>query len=400
MKILHTADWHLGKQLLKEDLKQDHELFFEFLIETIVSQEVDVLLVTGDIFDYANPSNESKRSYLDLLFRLKNLGKIKIIITAGNHDSISYLESAKSVLSLLDITIVGDLETVDLVPLMEDNLVKAIVIPVPFLSDRVLRHGAEMTNQEEKINIIKESLMEVFTTWSLKAKELYPGIPIIALGHLYVQGASISESERDIQIGNQAGVAAAGFDELFDYFALGHIHKPQILTPHVRYSGSPIALSFSERKDNKVVILLEIEEKEIKQTSIPVPKIRDLVKFTGNLTEVIAKVESYQPQCKLQAFIELDVIEEIENPSKLLEMKTFEADYKSDTVKIIKSRLSFASQNITASKFTSGITIAELSPKDVFRKKVESTSMAEADKEMVYLAFDELLEQVLNPEQL
>ena len=233
MKILHTADWHLGKQLLKEDLKQDHELFFEFLIETIVSQEVDVLLVTGDIFDYANPSNESKRSYLDLLFRLKNLGKIKIIITAGNHDSISYLESAKSVLSLLDITIVGDLETVDLVPLMEDNLVKAIVIPVPFLSDRVLRHGAEMTNQEEKINIIKESLMEVFTTWSLKAKELYPGIPIIALGHLYVQGASISESERDIQIGNQAGVAAAGFDELFDYFALGHIHKPQILTLHV-----------------------------------------------------------------------------------------------------------------------------------------------------------------------
>ena len=159
-------------------------------------------------------------------------------------------------------------------------------------------------------------------------------------------------------------------------------------------------MSFSERKDNKVVILLEIEEKEIKQTSIPVPKIRDLVKFTGNLTEVIAKVESYQPQCKLQAFIELDVIEEIENPSKLLEMKTFEADYKSDTVKIIKSRLSFASQNITASKFTSGITIAELSPKDVFRKKVESTSMAEADKEMVYLAFDELLEQVLNPEQL
>ncbi|MBK8387780.1 MAG: exonuclease subunit SbcD [Saprospiraceae bacterium] len=361
---------------------------------------MDVLLVTGDIFDYANPSNESKRSYLDLLFRLKNLGKIKIIITAGNHDSISYLESAKSVLSLLDITIVGDLETVDLVPLMEDNLVKAIVIPVPFLSDRVLRHGAEMTNQEEKINIIKESLMEVFTTWSLKAKELYPGIPIIALGHLYVQGASISESERDIQIGNQAGVAAAGFDELFDYFALGHIHKPQILTPHVRYSGSPIALSFSERKDNKVVILLEIEEKEIKQTSIPVPKIRDLVKFTGNLTEVIAKVESYQPQCKLQAFVELDVIEEIENPSKLLEMKTFEADYKSDAVKIIKSRLSFASQNITASKFTSGITIAELSPKDVFRKKVESTSMAEADKEMVYLAFDELLEQVLNPEQL
>ena len=189
-------------------------------------------------------------------------------------------------------------------------------------------------------------------------------------------------------------------DELFDYFALGHIHKPQILTPHVRYSGSPIALSFSERKDNKVVILLEIEEKEIKQTSIPVPKIRDLVKFTGNLTEVIAKVESYQPQCKLQAFIELDVIEENENPSKLLEMKTFEADYKSDAVKIIKSRLSFASQNITASKFTSGITIAELSPKDVFRKKVESTSMAEADKEMVYLAFDELLEQVLNPEQL
>ncbi|HOY13715.1 MAG TPA: exonuclease subunit SbcD [Saprospiraceae bacterium] len=400
MRILHTADWHLGKQLLKEDLKEDHELFFEFLLETIVSQEVDVLLVSGDVFDYANPSNESKRLYLDLLFKLKKLKNIKIIITAGNHDSISYLESAKAVLSLLDITVIGDLEHVDLIPLVEDGHVKAVVSPVPFLSDRVLRRGAEMTNQEEKISIVKESLMEVFTSWSLKAKELYPEIPIIALGHLYVQGASISESERDIQIGNQAGVPAASFDALFDYFALGHIHKPQILTPRVRYSGSPIALSFSERTDNKVVILLEIAEKGIQQTSLPVPKIRDLVKFSGTLSEVIAKVEDYKPLCKLQAFVEMDVLETDENPSKLLELKTFESDFKSDTLKIIKSRLTFTGQNKAVPNFTSGITIAELSPKEVFGKKVEATSMSDEDKEMVYLAFDELLEHVLNPEKI
>ena len=119
-------------------------------------------------------------------------------------------------------------------------------------------------------------------------------MPIIAMGHLYAAGATTSDSEREIQIGYQSPVNAEDFPESFDYIALGHIHRPQFVAQQtrIRYSGSPIALSFSEKSDKKIVIELEITPEGIEQTSHPVPAFRKLVKFSGTFEEVKAAVET------------------------------------------------------------------------------------------------------------
>ena len=401
MKILHTADWHIGKQLLKEDLVEDHRLFFKFLLKTIEDKQVDVVLVSGDIFDLANPSNQSKKLYLDVLGQMKKVRpNIKVIITAGNHDSISYLESSKQILSLLDIEVVGDLYDVVILPIEGQDGEKVAIVPIPFLHDRVLRQGTEMASDEERIEAVREGLFKVFESWSKKAKEEYVDYKIIGMGHLFAQGASISESERHIQIGNLAGVTAARFDGLFDYLALGHIHKPQKLTDRVRYAGSPIALSFSERKDQKTLVLLHVTKEGIEKEIIEIPKIRDLIKFSGTLDDVISKLLSFKNTALLTAFAELDVREENVDPSIVLNLKTIETTFESSEVKIVKSRISFTQQEVGLNKIaTGGVLIEDLQPFDVFIKKLDGMKFNPEDRKQTIEAFHALLDDVQNADR-
>ena len=188
----------------------------------------------------------------------------QVIITGGNHDYISTLEAPADVLSALNIQVIGGAkETIsdELIEVSINNELQCVVAAVPFLRDKDIREINASESYEEAKDAVNNGIVKHYQQLAEEAGKYT--CPLIAMGHLYVQGASQSESERDIHIGNLAGLRVDSFPDKFDYVALGHIHRPQKFKDTIRYSGSPLPLSFSERKDNKQVIVLSVEGKKI-----------------------------------------------------------------------------------------------------------------------------------------
>ncbi len=407
MKIIHTADWHIGKVLHKHPLADEINLFFEWLFKLIESEKVDLLLVSGDIFDLANPSAKDRQLYYGFLRKL--VGKnLKIIITGGNHDSIGFLEAPKELLSELNINIVGgainNIEE-ELIEVKDKNgKLELIVAAVPFLRDKDLRNSETDELYKNRTEAIREGIKTHYHTLGQICADKYPDIPAIAMGHLFAVGSEISDSERDIHIGNAAAIESSAFPKSFQYIALGHIHRPQIIggSPYIRYSGSPIALSFSEKEDQKKIILLEINGLKLTAPKvIDVPKSRELKKFSGNLMEISAKLEKYKPDYPLVSFVELEIKEDSFSSKMLMDVEDLKANFSEGTAfKILKSKTTFKSgTKDTADLFKTGESIEDLSPKDVFEKRLDLENLEDELKESMKAAFQELLEAVQQNEQ-
>lgn len=398
MKILHTSDWHIGKQLHKYDLSEDLDLFFGWLIDYIETENIDVLLVSGDIFDQANPSQAAYKQYYDLLKRLINLD-CKIILTGGNHDSAAVLNAPAELLKAFDISVIGGSmeEMSDMFITVEKNDEKIVVAAIPFLKDRDIRKSAAGETYATKIEQIKSGLHTYFSNINTHYKDNHSEEVFIVMGHLYVQGSEISDSERDIQIGNQAGVEAHMFGGIPHYVALGHIHKPQVISQeqNIHYCGSPIPLSFSEKEDCKQINVITIEDNKIARVEIvPIPKHRNLITFEGNLHEVENYLNNYSEETTLMSLAEIIVNEENES---LERRQAFEALINSrpeGNIEIVKSRLNFKSKIRGASDaFAVGTNVADVTPMQMFEKKLELESGLENTEELKN-AFREILEEL------
>ena len=387
MKILVTADWHIGKRLHNEDLTDDLNLFFEWLLEQIKLNDVKYLLVAGDIFDNNNPSNESTRIYYAFLRKLSALN-CKAIITAGNHDSPSFIDVPKDLLSEFDISVFGIFPGVDrlyeiFVPLKDDSgEVIAVVAAIPFLQDRFVRQVGEGEGAKEIAEKIKQGMKSLFAQIGAALNVTYPVIPKIGMAHLHAQGTQISEAEREIQIGNQEGIAANDIDQ-FDYLALGHIHTGQtVLKGKIQYASSPISLGFSENRYQHKVVMLEIENNQIKESEIPVKKNRSLYQFKGTITEVGQHVKLLKNKYKLQMLLDVLIEEDNYDPrinDKLNEIKENLA--VKNEIKIINTRIHFKDK--TATRFSSTFDTNELNdhnPIDVFKSRISGRSEEEQTK--------------------
>lgn len=387
MKILVTADWHIGKRLHNEDLTEDMNLFFEWLLEQIKLNDVKYLLVAGDIFDNNNPSNESTRIYYAFLRKLSALN-CKAIITAGNHDSPSFIDVPKDLLSEFDISVFGIFPGVDrldeiFVPLKNDSgEVVAVVAAIPFLQDRFVRQVGEGEGAREIAEKIKQGMKSLFAQIGAALHVSYPVIPKIGMAHLHAQGAQISEAEREIQIGNQEGISANDLDQ-FDYLALGHIHTGQtVLKGKIQYASSPISLGFSENRYQHKVVMLEIENNQIKESEIPVIKNRSLYQLKGTITEVEEHVKLLKNKYKLQMLLDVLIEEDNYDPrinDKLNEIKENLA--VKNEIKIINTRIHFKDK--TATRFSSTFDTNELNnlnPIDVFKSRINGRSEEEQTK--------------------
>ena len=403
MKILHTADWHIGKVLHKHELREELMLFFDWLIDTIGKESIDVLLVSGDVFDLANPAVKDRELYYQFLSRLLKYD-IQVIITGGNHDAVGLLNAPQKILQHLNISIIGgatDNIEDELIPAIgSDGNIELIVAAVPFLRDRNLRNKNTDNQYKNRIEAIRDGIRSHYTQLLDLCLSKYPNIPAIAMGHLYASGSITSESERDIHIGNAAAVDSAIFSENFSYVALGHIHRPQIVgnNPYIRYSGSPIALSFSERKDTKSVIIINVENGTATEPQIlTVPKYRELFKIKGTEQEVIEVLKDFKPEYDLPSFVELDVIEEKFNPLILSRVDSLVAQYdNNDSFKILKSRVTFREGGKDTSElFSEGTNIDDITPLDVFDKLLEQRNVDIQNIQVLQDAFRELLEETL-----
>jgi DNA repair protein SbcD/Mre11 len=377
MKILHTSDWHIGQNFMGKSREEEHFAFFTWLYETIKSNEIDVLIVAGDIFDTGTPPNYALELYYNLLKQLSSISNLYIIITAGNHDSISTLKAPKQLLHALNVHVVtsGDEDENELVPIYKEKELIGIVCAVPFLRDSVVRKSISSQTLSEKELSLNEGIKNHYTSVYDEALKITDKkVPLIATGHLTTVGSRTSESERDIYIGGTIDIGSDFLGKYFDYVALGHLHINQIVgVEHVRYSGSPIALSFSEAKNKKRVNIVTFENDVVKVEELDIPQTRALLVIRGNLESIVKELERIEDKT---SWIEIHVNDD--NPM-----------YANQSIRELASKLELTllavkidkSEKALYTKKEQILSLDELTPFDVFTKRLELEKLEDKEFE-------------------
>ncbi|MDR0516545.1 MAG: exonuclease SbcCD subunit D C-terminal domain-containing protein [Fibromonadaceae bacterium] len=280
MKLLHTSDWHLGRMLYsKKERSEEHERFLEWLLSTIKENGIDALLIAGDIFDSASPSNLSLKMYYDFLLKVRSCGCGNVVVVGGNHDSPSLLDAPKEILSALNVKVVGkaceNLEDEVIVLENEDKKPIAVICAVPFLRERDISRFAEGETYSDRSKRIRDGLSrhyaEIAEIAKNKFKKLNKKVPIVATGHLSVKGgkANAGDGVRETYIGTIECIESGIFSAVFDYIALGHFHVASAISERIRYCGSPIPMGFSEAGQQKSVVIADFEKNIISEIKIP-----------------------------------------------------------------------------------------------------------------------------------
>ena len=283
-RVLHTADWHLGKLLNDQSRDEEHARFLDWLLAAVKEHDVDAIILAGDVFDTANPPQSALGRYFDFVSGLYRQGGCALVVIAGNHDSAAQLEAPKQALHSLNTHVVGFLaEKPEARILCLPNVKnpKVAIAMMPFLRDRDLRVGKAGESADDIRSQVVAGIRQRYAEAAQAVKDAGTTCPALATGHLTVLGAKTSDSERDIHIGGLGAVTPDSFPDSFAYVALGHLHRPQTTDDggRVRYAGSPIALSFSEAEDSKEVRILDVTAKGIAQQGLAIPVFRRLAQI-------------------------------------------------------------------------------------------------------------------------
>lgn len=290
MKILHSADWHLGMELNRVSLLDAQKDFLRQLKEIVIEEEVDVILVAGDVYDTSLATREAIELYDSAMHMLCMELKKQVVIIAGNHDSAARLSSCSSLLAPMGLHIYGKIEE-KVVPL---HIEDAWIYPLPFFHPQTIRrvYGKEVTDEQEAFALICEELSPY-----LKQEGCH-----ILMAHAFVADAEVSESDRFAQVGGSSLLSASLFSD-FDYVALGHLHRPQKIGSNIYYSGSPLPYSFSEAAYEKKVMLFDTKTKECRQRNItPLHPLRTI---SGSFDEIVKKMQTQAP--KEEEYVKIEV---------------------------------------------------------------------------------------------
>ena len=318
MKIIHTADWHLGQTFFGYERYREHEVFLNWLCDVIKEREIDLLLIAGDIFDSPNPSAEAQRMFYSFLTKITNENKeLQIILTAGNHDSAARLEAPNSLLGVFNTTISGVVhyknDGIDydrmIVPLKKGGCCLA----VPYLRSSDL---PEAENYSEGVALLYNELYR-------RAKEMGHS-PVVAMGHLQASGAEVSvgDSSEYAIIGGMEGIDAQFANEGIIYTALGHLHREQQVhkRANVRYSGAPLPMSFAEKKNSQSVtqIIIDSEGCDISLIPFDVPvKLKSVPSKAAPIEDVV-RVLAELPDGKINdnsPFLEVNILVKTVDPT-------------------------------------------------------------------------------------
>jgi exonuclease SbcD len=382
MRILHTADWHLGARLVERDRLPEQARFLDWLLGMIASEHVDLLLVAGDVFDAANPPQEAVALYYDFIRRLADLGGTAAVIIGGNHDSASHLNAPRELLSRFRVHVFGSMPEEPGACLREFS--EVVVAAVPFLRERDLRQAAPGESALEAHTAVREAIRARYAAVRAAAAEVAAGRPVVAMGHLTALGATTSDSERDIHVGN---LGAVGADAVagFAYTALGHLHRPQRVggLAHVRFSGSPIPLSFSEVNDDKSVTLIDLgnwtHPPNIEAIPVPVTQRLSRVAVAGGALE--QGLEAIADGAWAEVTVRLDT------PEPALERRV--RDAAGDRCTVLKVLVELP-PGAAAPWSAKGAALDELQPLDVFRERLVAAGLPGDEPELT-ATFQELL---------
>ncbi|MDX7744135.1 exonuclease SbcCD subunit D C-terminal domain-containing protein [Aeromonas veronii] len=408
MKILHTADWHLGHQLHGHDRRFEHDAFLDWLSDTLKVREIDALLVAGDLFDTANPPASAWQQLYRFLARLRaEMPHLNMVLIGGNHDSPSKLDAPHELLRAFDLHLVGSisrdsegkLETDRLlVPLQDrEGKIAAWCAAVPFLRSSDLRVEQLAEGQDRLIEGVRQVYAEVLAEGRARCGE---DLPLIAMGHAYLAAGQLSElSERRVLGGNQHALPA----ELFagaDYTALGHLHLAQSPAEGVHYSGSPLPLSLAEANYNHQVLEVTFAEGKLTELKrIPVPRAVEMIRLPqSTLDDALNAIASLElPACpqEAQPFLEVRLL--LPKPEARIRERILAA-IADKPVRLARISTQYQGSGEGLADGRERRRLDELSPTEVFRLCYQRQFEGEPEAGLV-ASFEEILEQVKESNQ-
>ncbi|WP_103104092.1 exonuclease SbcCD subunit D [Brevibacillus reuszeri] len=414
MRILHTADWHFGRQLEGRDRRVEQAAFVDELARIADERKVDLVLIAGDVYDSVNPPAWAEELFYEALERLSAEGRRAVVVIAGNHDQPERVRAAAPLATKHGIVLLGlpkeapllssDEVTPDrvrivqggpswlelAVPGCEHN---AIVLALPYPSESRLKELlSESFTQEQMQLAFSERIAQLFEELSGHFRE---DTVNLVTSHLFVMGGMETDSERPIQIGGALTVSPQAFPKNADYVALGHLHRLQKLSdkPLVRYSGSPLSYSFSEAGQSKAVVLVEVEPgTELQEEIIYLTSGRPLARWRA--TEGIAQVEKWLAEGRdAGSWIDLELhVSDVIDPAEFQRVRKLSDDF----LKIQRVVVREDNQNEDGAQ---RVELSELTSDQLFRRFYERRRGAEPDERLVAM-FQRLLAETGGEEEV
>lgn len=397
LKVLHTSDWHLGRSLYDRKRYVEFEQFLNWLADFIKTENIDVLLVAGDIFDTTTPGNRAQELYYQFLTKASKSGCRHMVITGGNHDSPTFLNAPKELLRYFNVYIIGsktenpEEEVITL--LDKSSNPELIICAVPYLRDKDIRTVEAGENMEDKNSKLIAGITEHYDQIGKIALEKLNGnknIPIIGMGHLFTSGGKTTEGDgvRELYVGGAAMVNESCFPECFDYLALGHLHSSQKVgsSEFKRYCGSPIPMGFGEANQEKKVTVIEFGYSLPVITEHIVPCFQELKRITGNNEEIIQKLENLKSKGS-NAWLEIEFTGTATDTGLSELVHEAITGTKLEILRIKNRRI--IEQTLTLSNDQE--TLDDLDERDVFNRCLDANQIEEPDRSEIFMAYEEII---------
>ncbi|MBQ6644195.1 MAG: exonuclease SbcCD subunit D C-terminal domain-containing protein [Saccharopolyspora sp.] len=295
MRLLHTSDWHVGRTFHGRDLLAEQETVLSGLADLVADEHVDVVVVAGDLYDRAVPSGEAVETCVRVLGRLRAAGA-QLVVTPGNHDSAARVGAFAEFAAAGGLHLRTRISELHQPVLIDDEHGPVACYGIPYLEPDPAKQalnatagvaGASEVAARGHTAVLTEAMNRIRADLATRAG----GTRSVVLAHGFVTGGDASDSERTIAVGGVEQVPGSVFDGV-DYVALGHLHGPQRLAEHLRYSGSPLAYSFSEARQRKSVWLVDLDApglSNVERRELPVP--RELGTVEGTLEQLLTDPE-------------------------------------------------------------------------------------------------------------
>lgn len=410
MRFLHTSDWHLGRTLYGKKRYEEFQQFLNWTIDTLKQQQIDVLIIAGDIFDTTAPSNRAQQLYYDFLVGVRDTPCRHVIVIGGNHDSASFLNAPKAVLKSLNVHVVGAMGeqlSDELILLKKGDEVEAIVCAVPYLRDRDLRASVLGESDQDKqlklVEGLKQHYAAVCVLAEQKREQIYQTqphryIPIIGTGHLFAAGGETIDGDgvRDLYIGTLGQIGSDAFPACLDYVALGHLHVPQYVNKEerIRYSGSPIAMGYGEANQQKIMIVVDIDEalqsaQRMQTHDIAIPRFQALARVKGTVKEILATLMSLRKRGET-VWVEVEYTgEDIVGDLR----EQIEALVGDSTVEVLRIRNNRIVQQTLAAQHTEE-SLDDLDLYQVFERRLDAAQVPADQRESLMASYREIVREL------
>ncbi|MBS0893711.1 exonuclease subunit SbcD [Tatumella sp. JGM130] len=402
MKIIHTSDWHLGQFFYTRSRAFEHQSFLDWLLQQITQHQVDALIVAGDIFDTGSPPSYARELYNHFVVALQQTG-CQLVILAGNHDSVAMLNESRELLACLNTRVIASAgKEVDQQLVILKNARQqpaAILCAIPYLRPRDIQLSQAGLDSHQKQQNLLQAITDHYQQCYRAALDLrtslgLPALPIIATGHLTALGTSSSDSVRDIYIGTLDAFPASAFPPA-DYIALGHIHRPQQVAgqAHIRYSGSPIALSFDEPADEKSVCLVECGEGQpLTVTPLPIPCFQQMKTVKGSLEEIERQLYTLTADSNGRpVWLDIEVTQQEYLSDLQQRIEAITDGLPAEVLLLRRSR----DRSVAGIRRINNETLNELTPEEVFQRRLAAEEqLSQQDQLRLMTLYRQTLEQL------